>query len=124
MNLDTDSEEHSFSPSNPRRFFILPDDTKQSISAEINLLIKKNIEVKSLWISEEEMSVNMSLVRTLSVKPPTGQGRVRLINIEGIDIQPCGGTHVKATGEIGQIRVGKIENKGKHNRRINLHLAE
>ena len=97
---------------------------KESISAEINLLIKKNIEVKSLWISEKEMSVNMNLVRTLSVKPPTGQGRVRLINIEGVDLQPCGGTHVKFTGEIGQIRVGKIENKGKHNRRINMHLAE
>ena len=97
---------------------------KESISAEINLLIKKNIEVKSLWISEKEMSVNMNLVRTLSVKPPTGQGRVRLINIEGVDLQPCGGTHVKVTGEIGQIRVGKIENKGKHNRRINMHLAE
>lgn len=56
----------------------------------------------------------------MSVKPPTGQGRVRLIEIDGLDLQPCGGTHLRSTGEIGRVRIGKIENKGRHNRRINL----
>ena len=62
------------------------------------------------------------LVRTMSVKPPTGQGRVRLLEIEGVDLQPCGGTHVARTGEIGLVEVSKIESKGKQNRRINLIL--
>ena len=63
------------------------------------------------------------LVRTMSVKPPIGQGKVRLLDIAGVDLQPCGGTHVAATGEIGPIVVGKIENKGRHNRRIRIGLA-
>ncbi len=97
---------------------------KEAIAAQINQRINANLPVTSSWISEEEMAANMDMVRTMSVKPPSGQGRVRLINVEGVDLQPCGGTHVKATGEIGQIRVGKIENKGKHNRRVNLHFVE
>ncbi|NQU56758.1 MAG: alanyl-tRNA editing protein [Rhodospirillales bacterium] len=97
---------------------------KQAIGAEINRRIEENHTLSSSWISDEEMATKMDLIRTMSVKPPSGQGRVRLINIEGVDLQPCGGTHVKATGEIGQIRVGKIENKGKHNRRVNLHFIE
>jgi len=76
------------------------------------------------WISDEEMAANPELVRTMSVKPPSGAGKVRLMNVEGVDLQPCGGTHLARTGEIGRLRVGKIENKGKHNRRINLHLVE
>ena len=60
----------------------------------------------------------------MSVKPPSGQGRVRVLEIEGVDLQPCGGTHVKATGEIGRVHVGKIENKGKHNRRVNVLFGE
>ena len=70
------------------------------------------------------MASKPDLIRTMSVKPPTGVGRVRLVAIEGVDLQPCGGTHVSSTGEIGRIRVGKIENKGKHNRRINVHLDD
>ncbi|MBC8269993.1 MAG: alanyl-tRNA editing protein [Rhodospirillaceae bacterium] len=97
---------------------------KEAIAAEINQRIEENLPVTSSWISDEEMASNMDMVRTMSVKPPSGQGRVRLINVEGVDLQPCGGTHVKATGEIGPIRVGKIENKGKHNRRVNLHFVE
>ena len=97
---------------------------KEAIAAEINQRIEENVPVTSSWISDEEMAANMDMVRTMSVKPPSGQGRVRLINVEGVDLQPCGGTHVKATGEIGPIRVGKIENKGKHNRRVNLHFVE
>jgi misacylated tRNA(Ala) deacylase len=60
----------------------------------------------------------------MSVKPPSGAGHVRIIDIAGTDVQPCGGTHVAATGEIGRLRVGKIENKGAHNRRINIHLED
>jgi len=97
---------------------------KEAIATEINQRIDENVPVTSSWISEEEMAANMDMIRTMSVKPPSGQGRVRLINVEGVDLQPCGGTHVKATGEIGPIRVGKIENKGKHNRRVNLHFVE
>lgn len=97
---------------------------KEAIAAAINQRIDQNISVTASWISDQEMAANMDMVRTMSVKPPSGQGRVRLINIDGVDLQPCGGTHVKSTGEIGQIRVGKIENKGKHNRRVNLHFVE
>jgi len=93
---------------------------KEAIGAEINRRIEENHTLSSSWISDEEMATKMDLIRTMSVKPPSGQGRVRLINIEGVDLQPCGGTHVRATGEIGRIRIGKIENKGKHNRRVNI----
>ena len=63
-------------------------------------------------------------MRTMSVQPPTGAGSIRLIDIANVDLQPCGGTHVKSTSEIGKVRVGKIENKGKHNRRVNVHFVE
>lgn len=116
----------SISDGKGRIDFDLPvvDLDKEAIAAEINQRIDENIPVSSSWISDEEMEANMDMVRTMSVKPPSGQGRVRLINVEGVDLQPCGGTHVKATGEIGPIRVGKIENKGKYNRRVNLHFVE
>jgi len=73
-------------------------------------------------VSDAELDANPDLVRTMSVKPPSGAGSVRIIDIAGADLQPCGGTHVANTGEIGALRVGKIENKGAHNRRINIHL--
>ncbi len=97
---------------------------KEAIAAQINARIEENHPLSASWISDAEMATKMDLIRTMSVKPPSGQGRVRLINIEGIDLQPCGGTHVKATGEIGRIRIGKIENKGKHNRRVNILFDE
>jgi misacylated tRNA(Ala) deacylase len=79
------------------------------------------------WITEAELDANPALVKTLSVRPPRGAGRVRLIRIglgEGcVDLQPCGGTHVARTGEIGALRLGRIENKGRMNRRVTLHLA-
>ena len=68
------------------------------------------------------MQANMDLVRTMSVKPPSGQGRVRLVDVRDTDLQPCGGTHVARTGEIGRVRIGKVEKKGRQNRRINVHL--
>jgi misacylated tRNA(Ala) deacylase len=91
-------------------------------------LITRDLPVTEDWITDAELEANPALVKTMSVRPPTGQGRVRLIRIgqgDGqIDLQPCGGTHVARTGEIGQIKVGKIENKGRQNRRVSLHLVE
>ena len=95
---------------------------KEHITAELNRLIQEDHPVRPRWISDEELAATPDLVRTMSVKPPSGQGRVRLLEIEGVDLQPCGGTHVGRTGEIGLVEVGKIESKGKQNRRINLIL--
>lgn len=105
--------------------FDLPDTNldKDAIEAKLNALVAGSHPMAHRWISDEEMAANQELVRTMSVKPPSGQGRVRLMEIAGgVDLQPCGGTHVANTSEIGALRVGKIENKGKHNRRINIHL--
>jgi misacylated tRNA(Ala) deacylase len=102
----------------------IPD--KEELAARINLLILEDHKVAFRWISDAEMEANLHLVRTMSVKPPMGTGKVRLVMIgeEGrIDLQPCGGTHVRSTAEIGPIRVAKIENKGKINRRIRLAFA-
>lgn len=106
--------------------FDLPESTldKEHLTAELNRLVEENHPVSSRWISDEELSSNPDLVRTMSVKPPMGTGKVRIMNVEGVDLQPCGGTHVAATGEIGPVRVRKIEKKGKHNRRVNLEFAE
>jgi misacylated tRNA(Ala) deacylase len=81
-------------------------------------LIEENHPVRFRWITDEEMAASPDLVRTMSVKPPSGQGRVRLVEIENVDLQPCGGTHLASTGEIGRVRVAKIEKKGRHNRRV------
>lgn len=96
---------------------------KESVQAQLQQLINADHAVSFRWISDVEMSHNMDLVRTMSVTPPMGQGRVRLVDVNGIDLQPCGGTHVSRTGEIGRVRIGKVEKKGKHNRRVNLHLG-
>jgi misacylated tRNA(Ala) deacylase len=106
--------------------FDLPESTldKEHISAELNRLVEENHPVSARWISDEELAANPELVRTMSVKPPMGSGQVRVLEVEGVDLQPCGGTHVAATGEIGRVRVRKIEKKGKHNRRVNLEFAE
>ena len=97
---------------------------KEAIAAAINRIIEQDQPLATRWITDEELEQNPQLVRTMSVKPPTGTGRVRLMEIEGVDLQPCGGTHVKRTGEIGKIRIGKIENKGRQNRRVNLLFDE
>ncbi|HSS65631.1 MAG TPA: alanyl-tRNA editing protein, partial [Gammaproteobacteria bacterium] len=106
--------------------FDLPESTldKEQLTAALNRLVEENHAVKPRWISEAEMEAQPELVRTMSVKPPMGQGEVRLLEIEGVDLQPCGGTHVASTGEIGPVRVTKIEKKGKHNRRVNVALAD
>ena len=95
---------------------------KDHIEAELNRLIAEDHAVRPRWITDEELNSHPELVRTMSVKPPMGQGRVRLLEIEGVDLQPCGGTHIARTGEIGPIEVVKIESKGKQNRRVNLAL--
>lgn len=112
-------------PEKSRLDFDLPDTAldKEKIEAALNRLVGEAHPMGHRWITDEEMSENPDLVRTMSVKPPTGSGRVRLMDIPGVDLQPCGGTHVANTSEIGALRVGKIENKGKHNRRINIHLV-
>src|SRR3546814_6109862 len=93
--------------------FNLPDTQldKEAIAAELNRLIAEDHPVAPRWISDAELAAQPELVRTMSVKPPSGGGRVRLLDIAGVDLQPCGGTHVQRTGEIGRVRVGKIENK-------------
>ena len=104
-----------------------PPSDKAALESELNELISRNLTVREDWITDEELAANPGLVKTMSVMPPTGTGKVRLIRIsdedEQVDLQPCGGTHVAKTGEIGPIRFGKIENKGRQNRRVNLHLA-
>ena len=94
---------------------------KESLTKELMEIVDRNYPVTSSWISDQELQQNPNLIRTMSVKPPTGTGQVRMIRIgDNIDFQPCGGTHVKSTGEVGKIKINKIENKGKQNRRINL----
>ena len=102
-----------------------PED-KAAVEAELNALIARDLEVTMQWITDAELAANPGLVKTMSVQPPTGAGHVRLVRIgdgdEQVDLQPCGGTHVARTSEIGRIRLGKVENKGRGNRRVNLHL--
>ena len=105
--------------------FNLPESPdKEALQEALNRVISEDHAVRPRWISDEELQGNPDLVRTMSVSPPTGLGSVRLLEIEGVDLQACGGTHVARTGEIGSIRVAKIENKGKQNRRINLILEQ
>ncbi|MFO0995466.1 MAG: alanyl-tRNA editing protein [Alphaproteobacteria bacterium] len=96
---------------------------KERLTAELNRLIREDHPVVPRWITDEELAANPDLVRTMSVKPPTGSGRVRLLEIAGVDLQPCGGTHVARTGEIGAVVITKIENKGRQNRRFNIAFA-
>ena len=96
---------------------------KDAITAKVTEMIAANAPVSSRWITDAELDANPGLVKTMSVKPPMGTGRVRLIEIAGLDLQPCGGTHVRATGEIGAVRVTQIEKKGKQNRRVRLVLV-
>jgi len=96
---------------------------KDDITAKVNAMITGDAAVTSRWISDAELEANPGLVKTMSVKPPMGTGRVRLIEIAGLDLQPCGGTHVRATAEIGKVQVTQIEKKGKRNRRVRLALV-
>ena len=115
----------SVGESESRLDFDIPDAglDKDAITAKVNEMIATNAAVTDRWISDAELNANPSLVKTMSVKPPMGTGRVRLIEIAGLDLQPCGGTHVRRLSDIGGVRVTQIEKKGKLNRRVRLALA-
>lgn len=95
---------------------------KEEINRRLNETIRTGARVGKRWITDEELDAQPDLVKTLSVQPPRGSGRVRLVEIEGVDLQPCGGTHLNAIEEIGPVRVRKIEKKGKRNRRITIEF--
>ncbi len=98
---------------------------REDLLERLNALAAGDHEVTSEWITDEELDANPGLVKTMSVKPPRGSGRVRLVRIGGnVDLQPCGGTHVSRTSEIGRLELGKIEKKGKQNRRVRIRLAD
>jgi misacylated tRNA(Ala) deacylase len=96
---------------------------KAELTEKLQALVDRDAPVSFRWITDEELDANPGLVKTMSVKPPRGSGRVRLVEIEGIDLQPCGGTHVGRTGEIGTVIVSDVEKKGKQNRRVRIRLA-
>jgi misacylated tRNA(Ala) deacylase len=93
------------------------------IEREVNAIIARGIETETVWITDEELDARPELVKTMSVQPPRGAGRVRLLKIPGVDLQPCGGTHVRNLAEIGAIRVIRIRNEGKHNKRVEIALV-
>ena len=97
---------------------------KEEVEDRINQLVKDDHKISYQWITIEELDKQPDLVRTMSVKPPRTNNKIRLVRIGDIDLQPCGGTHVRSTKEIGEIKIGKIENKGKMNRRVNLLLND
>ncbi len=98
--------------------------TRELVTGEVNRLIALDRGVVPRWITDEELAARPELVKTMSVRPPSGAGRVRLLEIDGIDLQACGGTHVARTGEIGRIECVKVENKGKMNRRFVIALVD
>ncbi len=106
--------------------FDLPETTLDpgEVEASLNRLIEADYPVSSEWIDSRDLEAQPELIKTMSVRPPTGAGRIRLIRIGDVDLQPCGGTHVASTSEIGRVHVTNIEKKSRHNRRVNLAFAE
>jgi misacylated tRNA(Ala) deacylase len=94
------------------------------IEREVNAITARGIETETVWITDEELDARPELVKTMSVQPPRGAGRVRLLKIPGVDLQPCGGTHVRNLAEIGPIHVIRIRNEGKRNKRVEIALAD
>ena len=92
---------------------------KEAVGEALSRLVAEDHAVSCRWISEQELDANPDLVRTMSVQPPRGKG-----SIPGVDLQPCGGTHLRSTAEVGAVRIGKVEKKGRQNRRVNLHLDD
>jgi misacylated tRNA(Ala) deacylase len=105
-----------------------PPSDRDAVEQHLNTLVELDLPVTEDWITSDELDDNPELIKTLSVRPPRGAGHVRLVRIgQGetqVDLQPCGGTHVSRTSEIGLLRLGKIEKKGKQNRRVKLHFAD
>ncbi|MCB1489238.1 MAG: alanyl-tRNA editing protein [Bauldia sp.] len=97
---------------------------KEEIEEKLNALIAADYPVSDEWITDEELLARPEMVKTMKVKPPMGTGKVRLVRIGDIDLQPCGGTHVRSTAEIGRLAIGKIQSKGRQNRRVRIHFAE
>jgi misacylated tRNA(Ala) deacylase len=97
---------------------------KEAVEAALAKLVAGDHPVSCRWISEAELDEQPDLVRTMSVQPPRGKGRIRLLEVAGVDLQPCGGTHVRSTAEVGAVRIGKVEKKGRQNRRVNLLLDD
>ena len=97
--------------------------SKEAIDAGVNALVKAGLEARPRWITDAELDARPDLVKTMSVAPPRGAGRVRLIEIAGVDLQACGGTHVRNTAEIGPVAVARIRSEGKRNKRVTLALA-
>lgn len=103
--------------------FDLPESPDQAeVQQKLDALIRRDAPVSFRWITDAELDAQPELVKTLSVQPPRGAGKVRLVQVEGIDLQPCGGTHVARIGEIGQVLITKVEKKGKQNRRVRLEF--
>lgn len=96
---------------------------REAVERELNALIERDVAVRFRWISDGELDAQPELVKTMSVQPPRGLGKVRLVDVDGIDLQPCGGTHVARTGEIGAVRIAKIDKKGRQNRRVRVELV-
>jgi len=95
---------------------------KEQVNADLKSLVDGSHAVSCRWISDEELEAQPELVRTMSVQPPKGAGQVRLLEIDGVDLQPCGGTHLRNTSEVGAVKVGKVEKKGRRNRRVSILL--
>lgn len=110
--------------------FDMPDPPEDvaALTAALNALIGRDLPVTETWISDAALLANPGLVKTMSVMPPTGQGQVRLVRIgqgaDQVDLQPCGGTHVARTGEVGRVEIVKIEKKGRQNRRVGIALSD
>ncbi len=97
---------------------------KEAVTQAMAALVAEDHAVLCRWITDAELDAQPELIRTMSVQPPRGKGRIRLLEIEGVDLQPCGGTHLRSTAEVGRVRIGKVEKKGKRNRRVNIHLDD
>lgn len=128
--IEGDATGGQIGPEKSRLDFNVPSGAydKEELTKQLNELIQADHPISTSWITDEELEANPQLIRTMSVKPPMGFGKVRVVQIGSddnvIDFQPCGGTHVQSTAEIGKVVVSKIENKGKQNRRFNIVFAE